>query len=81
MFLAAAQGEDPAFSRSGISLMGVPHYFLTADPDDSVIDKLNPNVMHNQVAIASKLMVLMDRLRTDQLNGNEPITKDDLFGI
>jgi hypothetical protein len=64
----------------GISLMGFPHYFFTADPDDGVLRKLDPNVMHNQVSIASKLMVLMDRLTTGQLNGTEPITKDDLYG-
>ena len=36
--------------------------------------------MHNQVSITSKLMVLMDRLSTGQLNGTEPITRDDLYG-
>jgi len=80
---ASFPGAEGASLRAAeipsISLMGFPHYFFTADPD-GVIDKLNPSVMHNQVSIASKLMVLMDRLSTEQLNGEEPIRNDDLFG-
>jgi hypothetical protein len=36
--------------------------------------------MRNQVAIATKLMILMDRLSIDQPNGKAPITDADLFG-
>ena len=100
LFHAAAEGEDPKFSRAalvesgfapgeggapraagipGIGLMGAPQYFFRADPK-GVIDKLNPRVMRNQVDIATKMMVLMDRLSVDQLYGRAPISDADLFG-
>jgi hypothetical protein len=100
LFLAAAAGEDPKFSRSGlvesgqapgeggglrtrgipgVGLMGSPHYFFRADPK-GVIDKLSPEVMHNQVSIVAKLLVLFDRLSPDQLKGKAPITAGDLYG-
>jgi hypothetical protein len=59
--------------------MGQPAYFFRADPK-GVIDKLNPAVMHNQVAFATKMSVLMDRLTVDQLHGKVAITDQDLFG-
>jgi hypothetical protein len=59
--------------------MGQPTYFFRADPQ-GVIDKLNPNVMHNQVAFAAKMSILMDRLTPDQMRGKAPITDSDLFG-
>ena len=68
-----------ALGIPGISLMGFPHYFFTADPIDGVIGKLSLDVMHNQVSILSKLMVLMDRLTVNQLNGAAPITEGDIF--
>ena len=36
--------------------------------------------MANQVDIATKMMVLMDRLSVDQLYGRAPISDADLFG-
>jgi hypothetical protein len=45
-----------------------------------VLDKLNPNVMRNQIAFAAKMTVLMDRLSPDQLHGKAPMTDADLFG-
>ncbi len=69
-----------AMGIPGIGLMGFPHYFFIADPEDGVIGKLDPQIMHNQVSILSKLMVLMDRLSVDQLNGQAAVTDEDLFG-
>jgi hypothetical protein len=63
----------------GIGLMGAPQYFFRADPK-GVIDKLSPRVMKNQVDIATKMMVLLDRLSVDQLRGKGPISDADLFG-
>ncbi len=63
----------------GIGLMGAPQYFFRADPK-GVIDKLSARVMRNQVDIATKMMVLLDRLSVDQLNGKAPISDADLFG-
>ena len=63
----------------GIGLMGVPQYFFTADPK-GVISKMDARVMYNAVSIAAKMVVLMDRLSVDQLNGRAPITERDLFG-
>ncbi len=77
-----APGEGGALRRAGIpgvGLMGVPAYFFRADPA-GVIDKLNPNVMRNQINIAAKMMVLMDRLSSEQLRGEAPITEEDIFG-
>jgi hypothetical protein len=63
----------------GVGLMGSPHYFFRADPK-GVIDKLSPKVMKNQVDIAIKMVVLMDRLAPAQLKGTAPISQADLFG-
>lgn len=100
LFLAAAAGENPMFSRSGlvesgqapgeggalrskgipgVGLMGSPHYFFRADPK-GVLEKLSPDVMHNQVSIVAKLLVLFDRLSPDQLHGKAAITARDLYG-
>lgn len=100
LFLAAAAGENPKFSRSGlvesgqapgeggglrnrgipgVGLMGSPHYFFRCDPK-GVIDKLSPDVMHNQVSIVAKLLTLFDRLSPAQLQGKDPITAADLYG-
>ena len=51
----------------------------TSDPK-GVIDKLNPRLMKNQVDIATKMVVLMDRLTAAQLKGTAPISEADLFG-
>jgi hypothetical protein len=63
----------------GIGLMGQPGYFFRCDPR-GVLDKLSPDVMHNQVAFATKMTVLMNRLTVDQLAGKTPLTDADLFG-
>jgi hypothetical protein len=79
---AGAPGEGGSLRSlglPGIGLMGQPAYFFRADPK-GVIDKLNPNVMHNQVAFATKMTILMDRLTPDQLHGKSPISESDLFG-
>ncbi|HEX4348489.1 MAG TPA: hypothetical protein VHZ73_13015 [Vicinamibacterales bacterium] len=79
---AGAPGEGGALrSRGlpGVGLMGQPTYFFRCDPD-GVLEKLNPNVMRNQVAFATKMTVLMSRLTPDQLQGKAPITDADLFG-
>lgn len=72
-------GSLRALGLPGIGLMGQPEYFFRADPK-GVIDKLNPLVMHNQIAFATKISLLMDRLTPDQLHGKAPITDTDLFG-
>jgi hypothetical protein len=72
-------GSVRALGIPGIGLMGQPAYFFRADPK-GVIDKLNPAVMHNQVAFATKMSLLMDRLTADQMKGKAPITESDLFG-
>jgi hypothetical protein len=77
-----APGEGGALRSKGIpgiGLMGSPHYFFRADPK-GVLDKLSPDVMHNQVSIVAKMLVLMDRLSPDQLKGKAPITAKDLYG-
>lgn len=100
LLIAAAQGEDPRYSRialvesgqapgeggslrsagiPGLGLMGTPHYFFRADPK-GVLDKMSPQVMKNQVNVATKLLVLFDRLSTAQLQGKAPITDRDIFG-
>ena len=61
----------------GIGLMGSPHYFFRADPK-GVIDKLSPQVMHNQVEIATRLLAMMDRLTPDQMKGLSPISAAEL---
>jgi hypothetical protein len=72
-------GSLRALGLPGIGLMGQPTYFFRADPK-GVLDKLNPAVMRNQVAFATKMTVLMDRLTADQLRGKAPMTEADLFG-
>ena len=72
-------GSLRSLGLPGIGLMGQPTYFFRADPA-GVIDKLNPAVMHNQVAFATKMSLLMDRLTPDQLHGKAPIADGDLFG-
>lgn len=64
-------GEGGSLRRPGLpglGLMGQPTYFFRADPQ-GVLDKLNREVMHTQVAIATRLTLLMDRLTPDQLRG------------
>jgi hypothetical protein len=63
----------------GIGLMGSPSFFFRVDPK-GVIDKLSANVMHFESSVAAKLMVLMNRLTVDQLNGRAPIADRDIFG-
>ena len=77
----AAPGEGGVprtLGLPGIGLMGVPQYFFRADPK-GVIDKLDPRIMKNQVDIATKMMVLMDRLSPAQLKGTAPVTQADLY--
>ena len=62
----------------GVDLMGSPQYFFRCDPK-GVIDKISPDVMRNAVQIATKMVVLMDRLSVDQLYGRAPISDADLF--
>ncbi len=75
-----APGEGGALrSRNipGLGLMGSPRYFFRADPK-GVIDKLSPDVMHNQLMIVTRMLTLMDRLTPDQMKGKAPITAADL---
>lgn len=75
-------GEGGGLRRAnipGLGLMGSPEYFFRADPD-GVLKYLNADVMHNQLAIMTKLMVLMERLSPEQLKGTAPIGEQDLFG-
>jgi hypothetical protein len=77
-----APGEGGAPRRAGIpgvGLMGSPEYFFRADPE-GVLKYLSADVMHNQVSIMTKLLVLMDRLTPEQLRGQAPITEQDIFG-
>jgi hypothetical protein len=77
---APGEGGAPrAAGLPGIGLMGGPQYFFRADPR-GVLDKLDPRIMKNEVDIATKMMVLMDRLSADQLYGRAPISEADLFG-
>ena len=78
-FAPGEGGAPRAAGLPGFGLMGAPQYFFRADPM-GVIHKLSPRVMANQVDIAAKMMVLMDRLSVDQLYGRAPITDADLFG-
>lgn len=59
--------------------MGSPEYFFRADPD-GVLKYLSADIMHNQVSIMTKLLVLMERLSPEQLRGKAEITDKDLFG-
>jgi hypothetical protein len=72
-------GYARAAGIPGFGLMGWPNHFFRADPK-GVIDKFDPRIMKNQVNIATKLMVLFDRLTPDQLHGRAPVTEADLFG-
>lgn len=63
----------------GIGLMGAPTFFFRADPK-GVLDKLDPRILRNQVAMASKMYVMMDRFSVAQLNGQAPITDADMSG-
>jgi hypothetical protein len=75
-------GEGGGLRREGIpglGLMGSPEYFFRTDPE-GVLKYLSADVMHNQVSIMTKLLVLMERLTPEQLQGTSPITDQDLFG-
>jgi hypothetical protein len=72
-------GSVRSLGIPGIGLMGQPAYFFRADPK-GVIDKLDTNVMHNQVSFAAKMSILMDRLSPDQMHGKASISDSDLFG-
>ncbi len=77
-----APGEGGAPRRAGIpgvGLMGSPEYFFRADPQ-GVLKYLSADVMHNQVSIMTKLLVLMERLTPEQLQGKAAISEKDLFG-
>jgi hypothetical protein len=77
-----APGEGGSPRRAGIpgvGLMGSPEYFFRADPA-GVLKYLSAAVMHNQVSIMTRLLVLMERLTPDQLKGTAPISEADLFG-
>jgi hypothetical protein len=63
----------------GIGLMGTPHYFFRADPK-GVLDKLDPRIMHLEVSLAIKLLVLFDRLTPAQLKGQTPISDHEIHG-
>jgi hypothetical protein len=63
----------------GIGLMGSPTFFFRADPK-GVADKLSADVMYFETAVAAKLMVLMNRLSVEQMNGKAPIAESDIFG-
>ena len=41
----------------------------------------SPNVMHFEASVSAKLMVLMNRLTVDQMNGRAPIPESDVFEI
>jgi hypothetical protein len=72
-------GSLRSLNLPGVGLMGQPSYFFRADPA-GVLEKLSPQVMRNQVSIAAKIVVLMNRLTRDQLAARAPITDVDLFG-
>jgi hypothetical protein len=72
-------GSLRSLDLPGVGLMGQPSYFFRADPA-GVLEKISPDVMHNQVSIASKIVTLMNRLTRDQLAAKAPITDMDLFG-
>ena len=64
----------------GIGLMGSPSFFFRVDPK-GVLDKLNPNVMYFEASVSAKLMVLMNRLTVDQMNGRAPIADAEIFAM
>jgi hypothetical protein len=77
-----APGEGGGPRRAGIpglGLMGSPEYFFRCDPE-GVLKYLSADIMHNQVSIMTKLLVLMERLTPEQLKGMAAISEKDLFG-
>jgi len=79
----SAPGEGGALRARaipGIGLMGSPTFFFRIDPK-GVLDKLNPNVMYFETSVAAKMMVMMNRLTVDQLNGRTPIADEDIFAM
>jgi hypothetical protein len=70
-------GQLRSMGIPGIGLMGSPHYFFRCDPK-GVIDKLSPQVMHNQVTITTRLLAMMDRLTPEQMQGKAPISAAEL---
>ncbi len=78
-FAPGEGGSLRARGIPGIGLMGAPSFFFRADPK-GVLEKLNPEVMHNQISIFTKMMALMDRLTPAQLLGAAPISDRDVFG-
>jgi len=77
-----APGEGGGLRRAeipGLGLMGSPEYFFRTDPK-GVLKYLSADVMHNQVSIMTKLLVLMERLSPEQLRGTAPISEQNLFG-
>ena len=77
---APGEGGGPRRANiPGLGLMGSPEYFFRCDPE-GVLKYLSADVMHNQVSIMTKLLVLMERLSPDQLKGTTAITEADLFG-
>jgi hypothetical protein len=78
---APGEGGGPRRANiPGLGLMGSPEYFFRCDPE-GVLKYLNVDVMHNQVSIMTKLLVLMERLSAEQLKGTAPISDRDLFGL
>jgi len=77
-----APGEGGAPRRAGIpglGLMGSPEYFFRCDPA-GVLKYLSADIMHTELSIMAKLVVLMERLTPEQLKGAAPIGERDLFG-
>lgn len=72
-------GAPRSVGIPGVGLLAIPAYFFKADPK-GVLHMLSPMVMKNQVNIATKLMVMMDRLSREQLAGTAEIIDADLFG-
>jgi hypothetical protein len=77
---APGEGGGPRRANiPGLGLMGSPEYFFRCDPE-GVLKYLNVDVMHNQVSMMAKMLVLMERLSPEQLKGTAPISEQDLFG-
>ena len=77
---APGEGGGPRRANiPGLGLMGSPEYFFRCDPD-GVLKYLSADVMHNQVSMMTKMLVLMERLSPEQLKGTAPISEADLFG-
>jgi hypothetical protein len=77
-FAPGEGGSVRAMGNPGIGLMGAPSYFLTAHPK-GVIDKWDANVMYNEVAVATKLFILMDRMPSTKLQGISDLNESDLL--